>query len=109
MADNAPATKDEFTSIMMMLFQNPPDPNQRIPVWNRKGTIYGITIPLQVPFTPPHDETPTTELNIDRSSAGFSSQAVFTHVCAWSASLVSMISSSYWPRSSISLRLSDSY
>ncbi|EMD86282.1 hypothetical protein COCC4DRAFT_31540 [Bipolaris maydis ATCC 48331] len=48
MADETPAMKDEFTSIMMMLFQNPPDPNERIPVWNRKGTIYGITIPLQV-------------------------------------------------------------
>ncbi|EUC42293.1 hypothetical protein COCMIDRAFT_39623 [Bipolaris oryzae ATCC 44560] len=48
MAENAPETKDEFTSIMIKLFQNPPDPNQRIPVWNRKGTIYGITIPLQV-------------------------------------------------------------
>lgn len=83
MADETPAMKDEFTSIMMMLFQNPPDPNERIPVWNRKGTIYGITIPLQVPFTtPPTVRHRQTELNIDRSSAGYSSQAVFTPVFA---------------------------
>lgn len=65
MAGQASASPDEFTSVITTLLQHPPDPNEPSPVWNRKGTIYGITIPLQVcPLLNKIDSSPSSQLQV---------------------------------------------
>ena len=37
--------------LLKMMMANAPDPNEPLPESNRKGTIYGVTVPLLVRFT----------------------------------------------------------
>lgn len=38
----------QFIPAILNMLQNPPDPNEALPLSNRRGTIYGVTLPFLV-------------------------------------------------------------
>ncbi|EOA87612.1 hypothetical protein ACJQWK_08728 [Exserohilum turcicum] len=48
MTDNPSIMANGFTQVITMMMQNPPDPNEHIPLSNKKGTIFGTTITFLV-------------------------------------------------------------
>jgi hypothetical protein len=41
---------DEFIPFIASMMKDAPDPNARLPLGNRKETVYGATIPFQVSY-----------------------------------------------------------
>lgn len=50
----AHSAMDQFTAIIVDMLKSPPDPNAPLPLVNRQGTAYGVTIPFHVSI----DNTP---------------------------------------------------